>query len=309
MEKVSAEEVSARKRWELENHIQVKELDSKLSCSTGEDEKLRSEQPWRKDPNYFQKVEVSAVALLKMIMHARSGCKEVSGEEKNREVMGLVMGHVRPHTFIVTDVFPLDVEGSETRVNPGAESESYMVEVTDHRHEVGKAENVCGWYHSHPSYRPFLSGVDVGTQLSNQAMDPYVALVIDPIYTALMGKVDLGAFRAYADRTFYRLEISYFKTALDVRTLDLLWHRYWHQTLSQDTFRSRELEHAESIGSALDKSQSSDLCAVVAEQLKEFMVFQAKNKVSCAPGGEGGKKKKEEKTMSDITPVFEKLAK
>lgn len=30
----------------------------------------------------------------------------------------------------------------------------------------GKVENICGWYHSHPGYGCWLSGIDVQTQMT-----------------------------------------------------------------------------------------------------------------------------------------------
>ena len=33
---------------------------------------------------------------------------------------------------------------------------------------AGRPENVVGWYHSHPGYGCWLSGIDVQTQLTNQ---------------------------------------------------------------------------------------------------------------------------------------------
>ena len=30
-------------------------------------------RPWKKDPDHFKKVKISAVALIKMVMHAKSG--------------------------------------------------------------------------------------------------------------------------------------------------------------------------------------------------------------------------------------------
>jgi proteasome lid subunit RPN8/RPN11 len=33
-------------------------------------------------------------------------------------------------------------------------------------HRRGKVENVCGWYHSHPGYGCWLSGIDVQTQMT-----------------------------------------------------------------------------------------------------------------------------------------------
>jgi COP9 signalosome complex subunit 5 len=52
---------------------------------------------------------MSALALLKIAIHARSG--------GSLEVMGLMQGKVEGDTFIVLDAFALPVEGTETRVN------------------------------------------------------------------------------------------------------------------------------------------------------------------------------------------------
>jgi len=80
---------------------------------------------------------------------------------------------------------------------------------------VGRLENAIGWYHSHPGYGCWLSGIDVSTQMLNQQFqEPFVAIVvctlycfnipclhcehqIDPIRTVSAGKVNLGAFRTY----------------------------------------------------------------------------------------------------------------
>jgi proteasome lid subunit RPN8/RPN11 len=34
--------------------------------------------------------------------------------------------------------------------------------------QVGRQENAIGWYHSHPGYGCWLSGIDVSTQMLNQ---------------------------------------------------------------------------------------------------------------------------------------------
>lgn len=45
--------------------------------------------------------------------------------------------------------------------------------------QAGRLENVVGWYHSHPGYGCWLSGIDVNTQLTNQQFqDPFVAVVV-----------------------------------------------------------------------------------------------------------------------------------
>lgn len=41
------------------------------------------------------------------------------------EVMGTFTGKIIGDTFIVTDAYPLPVEGTETRVNAGREAEEY----------------------------------------------------------------------------------------------------------------------------------------------------------------------------------------
>ena len=63
--------------------------------------------------NYFKRVKVSATALIKMVMHTKSG--------GDLEVMGMLQGKVKGDTFYVLDVIPLPVEGTETRVNASAE--------------------------------------------------------------------------------------------------------------------------------------------------------------------------------------------
>jgi len=116
------------------------------------------------------------------------------------EVMGLLHGHVsteEPFTFIVTDAFPLPIEGTETTVmadNP--EVISYMISLADSL-ETTRTENFMGWYHSHPfdvgpHSNAFLSATDVGTQFGwqiaeDQAGNPWLALVVrKPLARALL---------------------------------------------------------------------------------------------------------------------------
>lgn len=101
-------------------------------------------------------------------------------------------------TFVVVDAFALPVEGTETRVNAHDQAYEFMVNFQSASQAAGRPENVCGWYHSHPGYGCWLSGIDVGTQTEQQQFqDPFVAIVIDPVKTAAAGKVEVGAFRTY----------------------------------------------------------------------------------------------------------------
>lgn len=69
-------------------------------------------------PHFFKDIKISALALLKMVMHARSG--------GTLEVMGLILGKVDGNTMFVMDSFALPVEGTETRVNAQAQAYEYM---------------------------------------------------------------------------------------------------------------------------------------------------------------------------------------
>lgn len=180
-------------RWELEND--VKEVDTIYTYNSKEQQEIMSQRPWTTDPRYFKHVRISALALIKMVMHARSG--------GSLEVMGLMQGKIdrdnrRGPTLVVMDAFALPVEGTETRVNAQADAYEYMVEYNSVSKEIGRHENVVGWYHSHPGYGCWMSGIDCSTQLLNQQyQEPFLAVVIDPVRTCSTGKVEIGAFRTY----------------------------------------------------------------------------------------------------------------
>ena len=55
-----------------------------------------------------------------MVMHAKSGLGRPNGDV---EVMGIMQGYPLGTTLYVMDAFGLPVEGTETRVNAGAEAD------------------------------------------------------------------------------------------------------------------------------------------------------------------------------------------
>lgn len=82
---------------------------------------------------------------------------------------------------------------------------------------------------------------------------------MDPVRTVSFGKVDVGAFRTYPEgykppedtefenisvplrkqedyqktrKQYYRCELEFFKTNTDATLLNLLWNKYWINTLS-----------------------------------------------------------------------------
>ncbi|KAJ5611004.1 hypothetical protein N7510_007723 [Penicillium lagena] len=247
---------AAQQSWELENAITVfdPQRDALYKYDPETQRALDAERPWANDPYYFKNVRISASALLKMVMHARSG--------GSLEVMGLMQGYILPHTFVVTDAFRLPVEGTETRVNAQDEANEYMVSYLQSCRDAGRMENAVGWYHSHPGYGCWLSGIDVATQQTQQMGGPFVAVVIDPERTISAGRVEIGAFRTFPQdfvpsreaheddeyqtiplgkaedfgahaNQYYSLDVSHFKSTLDSEILSLLWNKYWVATLSQ----------------------------------------------------------------------------
>ena len=239
--------------------------------------------PWRRDPEFFQHVRISAIALLKMVLHAKSG--------GSFEVMGLMQGRACPETrtIYVFDAFALPVHGTETRVNAQNEAYEYMVTHLEHSRVVGRTEPAVGWYLSHPGSGGWLSGTDVQTQQTNQQQDPFVAVVIDPIRTITVGQVDIGAFRTYPDDErsdngrrareavplhkveeygahadkYYALDVQYFRSSLDARLFELLWQRYWTHALAQTPTVARVVaaqgteELAARLGAAADGMAAS----------------------------------------------------
>lgn len=89
-------------------------------------------------PHFFKDIKISALALLKMVMHARSG--------GTLEVMGLLLGKVTANTMIVMDSFALPVEGTETRVNAQAQAYEYMTGYIEAAKQVGRQENAIGYF-------------------------------------------------------------------------------------------------------------------------------------------------------------------
>jgi len=244
----------ALQTFSIENDVlEISSQDEIYRFDEAANKQVNREAPWAQDPHYFKTCKISAVALIKMVIHARSGVPW--------EIMGVMQGKVVGHSLVIMDSFALPVQGTETRVNAANEANEYMVQYVQESEKVGRLENAIGWYHSHPGYGCWLSGIDVNTQMNNQKFtDPFVAVVIDPNRTISAGRVDIGAFRTYPAgysppnasaseyqsiplnkiedfgvhaNQYYSLEVQIFKSSLDTELLGLLWNKYWVNTLSQ----------------------------------------------------------------------------
>lgn len=71
-----------------------------------------------------------------------------------------------------------------------------------------RPEMVVGWYHSHPGFGCWLSGVDINTQQSFEALsERAVAVVVDPIQS-VKGKVQLVFIYLFFLFTKKRFEVE-----------------------------------------------------------------------------------------------------
>eukprot|EP01090_Pellita_catalonica_P005086 TRINITY_DN1493_c0_g1_i2.p1 TRINITY_DN1493_c0_g1~~TRINITY_DN1493_c0_g1_i2.p1 ORF type:complete len:309 (+),score=48.78 TRINITY_DN1493_c0_g1_i2:890-1816(+) len=139
-----------------------------------------------------EQIYISSLALLKMLKHGRAGVP--------MEVMGLMLGEfVDEYTVRVKDVFAMPQSG--TGVSVEAVDPVFQTNMMAMLAQTGRPEMVVGWYHSHPGFGCWLSGVDVQTQQAFEATHPRcVAVVVDPIQS-VKGKVVLDAFRCINPQT------------------------------------------------------------------------------------------------------------
>lgn len=131
-------------------------------------------------------VYISSLALLKMLKHGRAGVPF--------EVMGLMLGDfVDEYTVKVVDVFAMPQRGTSMTVE--AVDPVFQQQMMEMLRQTGRPEAVVGWYHSHPGWGCWLSGVDVNTQQSFEQLNARsVAVVVDPVIS-VKGKVVIDAFR------------------------------------------------------------------------------------------------------------------
>jgi len=209
-----------------------------------------------------EQVYISSLALLKMLKHGRAGVP--------MEVMGLMLGEfVDDYTVSVVDVFAMPQSG--TGVSVEAVDPVFQARMLEMLRQTGRPEMVVGWYHSHPGFGCWLSGVDINTQQSFEALsERAVAVVVDPIQS-VKGKVIIDAFRLITphsvvmsqeprqttsnlghlkkpsiqalihglNRHYYSISINYRKNELEQKMLLNLHKQHWSDSLNISTFNSR----------------------------------------------------------------------
>jgi len=208
-------------------------------------------------------IYISSLALLKMLKHGRAGVP--------MEVMGLMLGEfVDDYTIRVVDVFAMPQSG--TGVSVEAVDPVFQTRMLDMLKQTGRPEIVVGWYHSHPGFGCWLSGVDVPHTPSFEALNQRaVAVVIDPIQS-VKGKVVIDAFRTInpqllmmgqeprqttsnvghmnkpsiqalihgLNRHYYSIAISYRKNELEQKMLLNLHKKKWTEGLALENYEQHE---------------------------------------------------------------------
>jgi len=222
-----------------------------------------------------EQVYISSLALLKMLKHGRAGVP--------MEVMGLMLGEfVDEYTVRVVDVFAMPQSG--TGVSVEAVDHVFQTNMLDMLKQTGRQEMVVGWYHSHPGFGCWLSGVDINTQQSFEALNQRaVAVVVDPIQS-VKGKVVIDAFRLINPQTmmlgqeprqttsnlghlnkpsiqalihglnrhYYSIAINYRKNELEEKMLLNLHKKKWTDGLTLERFDCHSKTNEQTVQEMLD---------------------------------------------------------
>merc|ERR1711909_87657 len=226
-----------------------------------------------------EQVYISSLALLKMLKHGRAGVP--------MEVMGLMLGEfVDDYTVRVIDVFAMPQSG--TGVSVEAVDPVFQAKMLDMLKQVGRPEMVVGWYHSHPGFGCWLSGVDINTQQSFEALsERAVAVVIDPIQS-VKGKVVIDAFRLInpnmmvlgqeprqstsvlghlqkpsiqalihgLNRHYYSISINYRKNELEQQMLLNLHKKSWMEGLTLQNYQNHSCLNEDTVKDILGLAQA-----------------------------------------------------
>lgn len=235
-------------------------------------------------------VYISSLALLKMLKHGRAGVP--------MEVMGLMLGEfVDEYTVRVVDVFAMPQSG--TGVSVEAVDPVFQTKMMDMLKQTGRPEMVVGWYHSHPGFGCWLSGVDINTQQSFESLNARaVAVVVDPIQS-VKGKVVLDAFRLINPQTivlgqeprqttsnlghlhkpsvqalihglnrhYYSIAVSYRKNELEEKMLLNLHKSKWTDGLNLKNFEEHGKENEKIVQEMLELAKKYDKSVQEEEQL------------------------------------------
>lgn len=203
------------------------------------------------------------------------------------EVMGLMLGEfIDEYTVEVVDVFAMPQSG--TGVSVEAVDPVFQTKMLDQLKQTNRPQMVVGWYHSHPGFGCWLSGVDISTQQSFEQLNARaVAVVVDPIQS-VKGKVVIDAFRLInpqlmmlgqaprqttsnlghlrkpsiqalihnLNRHYYSINISYTQNELEQKMLLNLHKKIWTKGLTVDDFEAHSQKNEKTMKDMLELAKA-----------------------------------------------------
>ena len=240
-------QITAAEKKTIENEQEIYEYDEAYQ------DKYLQERPWVKDDTHFKKVYISTLAAMKITDHAIRGGKF--------EIAGYLMGFAKEGVFYVLDAVELPIIGTDSRVEiageMGEKATAYLMDYQELMEKVGRKHLYVGWYHSHPGFGTWLSGIDCNTQKYMQMMNKtWFALVVDPYRTKSNRKIDFGCFRMYSNEKtarqiqqfesiplnkaeefgvhqsrYYRMPHYFFQSKFESNIVKLIYKNYWVDSL------------------------------------------------------------------------------
>jgi len=212
---------------------------------------------------------------------------------------------------------------SGTGVSVEAVDPVFQTKMLEMLKQTGRPEMVVGWYHSHPGFGCWLSGVDVNTQQSFEALNQRaVAVVVDPIQS-VKGKVVIDCFRSInpqmimlgqeprqttsnlghlnkpsiqalihgLNRHYYSIALSYRKNDLEQQMLSNLHKKNWMEGLKVDDYETHAKENDETV------KEMVELSAAYEKAVQQEIELTAEQLVVATVGKLDAKKRIEESVI------------
>ena len=94
-------------------------------------------------------------------------------------------------------------------------------------HLFGRSVPVVDWYHSHPGFSCWLSGLDVYNQRSTQLLYP-VVIIVDHIHTISSSIVQVGSniplemIKEWGDHAFESYNMTFIQSEIDKTVLEAM---------------------------------------------------------------------------------------
>lgn len=203
------------------------------------------------------------------------------------EVMGLMLGQfVDDYTVNCVDVFAMPQYGTGTAVEDV--DPIFQKDMLEMLKQTGRDEMVVGWYHSHPGFGCWMSGVDINTQTSFEKLNARsVAVVVDPIQS-VKGKVVIDCFRLINPQTmmmgqeprqhtsnvgylnkpsiqalihglnrhYYSMVLDYRKNALEEKMLMNIYQKSWTEGLKTVRYEDHSASNEKTVEAMMKLSKN-----------------------------------------------------